>query len=936
MRENIVDAAVSALSVFGADAQHNRLLRMCFPRDDGPRETMLVNTVQMREELSRDFHIDVEVLSDNARIPLKGLMGKMVTISLVRENGSERHMNGYVTQFRFLRTDGGFAYYRMVLEPWLAFTKLRKDNVSFHHRSVLELTETTFAHYRQRDWTTRMSLDYPDPKLTCANQHNETDYNHLHRRWEDAGLHYHYEHRADGHTLVLSDNSIQSDPIDASHVAGSTDQIPFRAHSGSGEGDGIHDWHAIRELGSGLLTLTSFNYKNPGRQLVNGHSLNKQGDVDSYELYENAGAYGYPSLGDGDALAQRRMEERDQRTQYFEAAGNDRAAQAGRIFKLAGHFSAADKPVAQGEDAKPSIATRDYLILSVVHTASNNYPAGPNGTSEYSNTLTCIRRDIRWRPGRGHNSTPCANPGVQTAIVVGPPGADIYTDELGRIKLQFHWDRLGTFDQASSPWIRIMMPMAGPYFGQMCLPRVGQEVVVQFLDGNVDRPIVVGVVYNRHNMPPWNLPSQQALAGVRSRELGGANGGGNHLILDDTKGAMQAQLKSDHQCSQLSLGSITRVETAQGRMDARGEGWELATNAWGVARANRGMLITTEARPNAGSHIKDMGETLQRLNAAQSQHEALANAAQSAGAQDTGEQAKAAAAIKAQNQGIQGGAAGSFPHLGKPHLVLASAAGMETTTAGSTHLSSNQHLALTSGQDLSLASGGGLFASARQALRLFVHKAGMRLVAAAGDIDMRALSDSVNILAKLNITQTANSITINAKEQVVINGGGSFAKFSGGGIEMGTSGNFVAHAAKHSLVGPKTMEMAQVQPPKEVLDGAGTFHLNSHAAAGGRINAGLPYKLYKESALAEQGHFDDNGNMTFMHELDKQSKYQIELPGGNRFAIPSNPQTAQHEISAAIGYHGYVNAAGSLSEQHATLEQDRLISNPASDDDQSA
>lgn len=933
MRENIVDAAFSALSVFGANAQHNRLLRMCFPLDDGPRDSMLVNTVHMREELSRDFRIDVEVLSDNARIPLKALMGKMVTISLVRENGSQRYMNGYVSQFRFVRTDGGFAFYRMVLEPWLAFAKLRKDNVSFHHRSVLELTETTFAHYRQRDWTTRMSLGYPDPKLTCANQHNETDYNHLHRRWEDAGLHYRYEHKADGHTLILSDDSTQSDTIDAAHMDGSAGEMPFRAHSGSGEGDGIHDWQAVRELGSGQLTLTSFNYKNPGRQLVNGHSLNKQGEVDSYELYENAGAYGYPNLGDGDALAQRRMEERDQRTQYFEAQGNDRAAQSGRLFKLAGHFSGEDKPVARGEDAKPSIATRDYLILSVDHTASNNYPAGPNGKSEYANTLSCIRRDIRWRPGRGHNSTPCANPGVQTAIVVGPPGADIYTDELGRIKLQFHWDRLGTFDQASSPWIRVIMPMSGQNFGQMCLPRVGQEVVVQFLDGNIDRPIVVGIVYNRHNMPPWNLPKQQALSGVRSRELGDANGASNHLILDDTKGAMQAQLKSDHQCSQLSLGSITRIETSQGRMDARGEGWELATNAWGVARANRGMLITTEARPNAGSHVKDMGETVQRLNAAQSQHEALAKAAQSAGAQDAGEQAKAAAAIKAQNQEIHGGATDGFPQLGKPHLVLSSPAGIETSTAGSTHLASDKHTALTTGQDLSLSSGDGLFASARQALRLFVHKAGMRLVAAAGDIDMRALSDSVNILAKLNITQTANSITISAKEQVVINGGGSYARFSGGGIEMGTSGNFVAHAAKHSLVGPKTMEMATVQPQKETLDGAGTFHLNSHAAAGGRINAGLPYKLYKDNALAEQGQFDDDGNITFKHDLDKQSKYTVELHNGNRFVVDPNPHEEQHEMSAGIGYHGHEHAAGYLNADHAALEQERLLANPALRDD---
>ena len=936
MIKGIVEAGIAALSVFGADSQTKRLIRMDFPHEDGPANTvMLVNKIHMREELSRDFRIEAEVLSDDAGIALKSMMGRMVTISLVRENGTLRYMNGYVGIFRFVRTDGGFAYYQMVLTPWLALSKLRKDNVSFHNHSVIELTEATFAHYRQHDWKTRLGLDYDDKKLTCANQHNETDYNHLHRRWENAGLYYSYEHRADGHTLILSDNSTQAEPIDAAHFSAASDAMRFRAQAGSEEADGIHDWQAVRELGSGKLTLASFNYKSPRPQLAEGNSLNEQGDVDNYELYENSGSYGYPNVRDGELLAQRRMEERDQRTQYFEASGNDRAAQPGRTFKLDGHFSADVKPPAPGADLKPSIAARDYLILSVEHIASNNYPAGSDGKSAYTNTLVCIRRDIRWRPGRQYNSEPCANPGVQTAIVVGPPGEDIYTDELSRIKLQFHWDRLGKFDQSSSPWIRVMMPMAGQYFGQMCLPRIGQEVVVQFLDGNIDHPIVVGIVYNRDHMPPWNLPAQRALAGLRSRELASGNdGGSNHLILDDTNGSLQAQLKSDHAHSQLSLGSITRIETSEGRMDARGEGWELATNAWGVARANKGMLITTEARPNGNAPIKDMGETQQRLNTAHAQHELLAKLAQQSGAQEGEDQARTVAAIKAQNDSIKGGASakGNFPQLAAPHLVLASPAGIETTTRGSTHFSSDQHTAISTGQDLAIANGGSLFASVRQALRLFAHKAGMRLVAAAGDIDVRALTDSVNVLAKLNITHTANRITISAKEEVVINGGGSYAKFSTGGIEQGTNGNFVAHAAKHSLPGPKNMQIAQVQPPQAELEGVGTFHLNSHPAAGGAMNAGLPYKLYKDDALAEQGVFDQNGNMTFKHELEKQSKYELELPNGNRYAIAPNPHDELQEMSASIGYHGYTNPGGAANDAYATLEQSRVLSNPALED----
>jgi type VI secretion system secreted protein VgrG len=402
--------------------------------------------------------------------------------------------------------------------------------------------------------------------------------------------------------------------------------------------------------------------------------------------------------------------------------------------------------------------------------------------------------------------------------------------------------------------------------------------------------------------------------------------------LDDTEGQISAQLASDHSESQLNLGFITGPRS-DGVGQSRGEGWELATAAWGVARANKGMLITTENRAPGTKPIKDLNETLQRLSTAQNQHATLAKLAQGAKAQDADEQGKVADAVKAQNKDIQSGAKGEFPQLGKPHLVLASPSGIETSTNGSTHLASDKHTALTTGQDLSFASGGSLFASVRQGLRMFAHKAGMRLVAAGGDIDVRALADSVNVLAKLKITQTANSINISAKEDVIINGGGSYAKFTQGGIEFGTSGNIVSHAAKHRFIGPKTMDMAEVQPSEQELDGAGTFHLNSHPAAGGRSNAGLPYKLYKDGALAEQGSFDDDGNMTFEHDLEEDSEYQLELPNGNRFEIAANPHEEQHEISSSIGYHGYVNDGGSLTEEHASLEQSRQLSNPAASAD---
>jgi len=803
MGESQEIAVGAALSAFSGASQHNRLMRLDFPFKDGPPAILLPNKLVAHEEVSRSFRFDVEVLSDDPRIPLKKLMGRMVTISLVREDGSLRYFNGYITEFRFLRSDGGFAFYQMVLEPWLAFARLRKDSRSFHNKNVLKITEETLKHYSQAEWDMKLTGD--DPQLTVANQYNETDYNHLHRRWEALGLHYWYEHKADGHKLMISDNSSLAKPIDEEAY-----WISFHDKGGSREDDGIHTWTAIRRLGSGKTTLSSFDYKNPRVQRVEAASMNEQGDVFRYEIYEDLGAYGFRLHTDGVQLAGRRMDEADRDTQYFKAAGNERCVLPGRTFKLGGHFSAEARSRRYAAEPRSSIENRFYLILSADHEVSNNYQAGTGSPSHYENRFTCIRQDIRWRPGRNFNSEPVIYTGLHTAIVVGPAGADIHTDGYGRVKLQLHWDRLGNYDEKSSPWIRIMSPAAGNEFGQIRLPRVGEEVAVVYPNGNIDHPLVLGALYNQAHMPPWSLPEQQSLAGLRSRELGGGRRG-NHLVLDDTKDKIQAQLKSDHQCSQLSLGHITRIEDTSGRKDARGEGWELRTDGHGVARAAKGLLITTEARQAARGPIKDMGESSRRLTLAAEQHRSLAEVAQNNGAHDAGNsQTDVSAPLKTLTDEVRGAAgdANGFPELTAPHLVVASPAGIATTSGLDTHIASERHTAITSGKDVSVVAGTSLFASIRQTFRLFVQKAGMKLIAASGDIDIQALSNSIKVLAKLEISQQANRITISAKEEVVINGGGSYARFAGGSIEIGTSGSFVAHASTHSLLGGKSMNVA--------------------------------------------------------------------------------------------------------------------------------
>jgi type VI secretion system secreted protein VgrG len=711
-----------------------------------------------------------------------------------------------------LRTDGDVSFYQAQLGPWLQYLRLRTDNYIFHGKTLREQLESIFLDYGILPfWDFRVGGE--DASMTDAVQFGESDYNYMHRRIEARGWLYFYEHTDQGHRLVITNDSTRAAPID-----GAPD-IPFQRHGGAHEEDSIGQFSSTRQIVPGSVTLGAHNFKSPAPFSAGVPTLNKQGNVPNIEVYEYVGAYGAKNIQDADKQSRLRMEEFEAIGKHFEAMGNNRFVIPGCWFRLTNHFGfnlfASHKEAAKNE----------FLIVSVHHVATNNYLQEADEQASYTNSFTCIRKAVPWRPGRSFNSVDTKINHPQTATVVGPNRqGSVFTDEYGRVRIQFHWDRVGSNDEKSSAFVRSASSWAGAELGAQSLHRVGSEVVVMYLDGNPDRPIIIGSVYNQRNMPPWKLATQQSLMGFRSRELtpdGGNRPGGrsNHVILDDSHKSIQAQIRSDAQHSQLSLGQITRIEDNAGRKDPRGNGWELRTDGHGVARGAKGMLITTEARPGTASHMTDMGETVQRLTSARDQHETLADMAQQAGAQEkVDQQIDVAKNLKMQNDEIKGGRTeeGKFPEFSEPHLVLASPAGIETTTSGSTHIASDDHAAITTGKSLSIASGDSLFASIRKTFRLFVYKAGMKFIAAGGNIDVQALTDSINILAKLNITQTADRITISAKEEVLINGGGSYSKYNAAGIEHGTNGGYVAHAASHSLPGPKSLPVTLPPIPQVV------------------------------------------------------------------------------------------------------------------------
>lgn len=755
--------------------QYNRILRLSFPHDDAPPHQFVVNKLDAFESLSRDFQYKVALLCDSAGVLLEDVLGKLLNITLVRTDGTVRYFSGYVFSFRRCQSEGNITIYHAELGPWFKFLSLRMNSFLFHEKTLRDQTEEILqACGAYPKWEWRVTDD--DPVMTDACQYDETDFNYLSRRWEEKGWCYWYEHDAQGHTLIVSSDSTAAAPVDGGG------DVRFHAKGGAVEEDAIDTWSPSREGVPASVTLASFNFKAPTPVEVGTLTLAELGNFPRIETYEHTGAYGFGSRAAGDGQARVRMEEFEATAARAVAEGNCRFIQPGRWFRLVADFDFAAYLGANDGSAD------EFLVLSTRHSATNNYLATKGENGAYRNWFTCAMKNARWRPGRGHNSVPTKILAPQTATVVGPEGTEsIHTDQYARVRVQFHWDRAGVRDDRSSAWVRVSSAWAGAELGASMVPRVGTEVIVQCLGGNPDRPVITGALYNERNMPPWAVPGQQALSGLRSRELAPGKGNSpagrsNHLVLDDTNEQIQAQLRSDHLHSQLSLGFLTRIDDHQGRRDARGEGWELRTDGHGVLRAGAGLLVTTDARPNGVSHAKDLDETAQRLaTAADLQEGLLAMATQHDDERDRDDSKDGPAqAARSQQETVRASGKEPFSELSAPHLVLGSPAGMALSSAKSTHIASGEHIALSSGRSLSIASASSMFASIAKSLRVFVHKAGLSLIAAAGKVSVQAKANDVEIIANkvLELMSESDWVEIRGKKGIRLHGANHMLEIS--------------------------------------------------------------------------------------------------------------------------------------------------------------
>jgi type VI secretion system secreted protein VgrG len=775
-----------------------------------------------------------------------------------------REINALITDAQLWGEEGRHVQYKLTLRPWLHLGTLNSDCKIYQNQTVVQILDELLADY---SFPVDKHLSETYPVRDFQTQFNESDFAFFERLCQEWGLNFHFSHSQGKHRLVLTDNMGAHEPM----ASQAYQQVEYHAPGWKVDAEYIHSFVPHHQLTSGRYTSRDYDYTRPKADLTVKRSDPRStgqadqevyqwhaGQAGSHYVQPRAGVGANEPLAEGNRLALLRMQALRTHGARAKASGHLRGMVPGFTFELQKHPREA--------------ANVQYLVL-------DSYFLIENVAQETQGAEAAAHRKQQWRVEVDFTAHPITEPlrpepsrhkphtqGPQVALVVGPEGENLWTDELGRIKVQFPWDRLGQKNQHSTCWLRVSSPWAGNQLGGVHVPRIGQEVIVDFIGGDPDLPICTGRVHNQMNLPPWSLPGQAALSGFRSRELvkeGGNSQGGrsNHLILDDTDQKIQAQLKSDHQSSSLSLGHITRIDGNAGRQDVRGEGFELRTDAHGAIRATQGLLITTEARPNAQAHLLDSGETRQRLVEAHDLHEAGAQEAQKSKAQEGNDQAEVAKSLKEQNAAVKGeGAArveaGQFPELAQPHLVLASPAGIETTSQFSTHIASVEHTAITSGKHTSITSGDSLLGVALQAIKLFAAQKGIKIIAAQADIDIQALKTCINLLAKDEITIRADKIRIEAKTELVISGGGSYAHYKGGRIESGTTGPHVQHASSHSMVGPSNASRPSL--PDGNKPGKGQLEL-THRYANNHGLKGADYKVTDSAGQVKTGTLDDKG-----------------------------------------------------------------------------
>jgi type VI secretion system secreted protein VgrG len=488
-----------------AFAQQTRLLSVDCPALG--KDVLLLTAFSGREELSHLFRYQLDLVSENDALAAGDIVGKPITWAVNHVDKEPRYFNGVVSSFSAGgKAAGGLRSYRAEVVPWLWLLTRTANCKIFQNKSADKIIQEAFDDLGFTDY--KISLRRTPVARDYCVQYRETTFSFVTRLMEEEGIFYFFKHENGKHTLVLADaNSAYFDCPEK--------EVEFVG--GSLSTNHISAWEHRYEYRPGKLTQTDYNFETPSTSLLTTtSSVVDLPRIASFEIFEYPGLYA--KTGDGTPLTRIRMQE--QETQHDVVTGSSTCC----TFTPGGRFELT-RHECEGE-------MKAYVLTGVQHHGTDPSSQVNGKVAEYGNTFTCIPATVVFRPARV-TPKPVVQ-GAQTAVVVGPAGEEIFTDKYSRIKVQFHWDRVGKKDENSSCWVRVSTTWAGKGWGFLQIPRIGHEVIVDFLEGDPDRPIVIGCVYNAENMPAGTLPADRATSGMKSATYPG-NRGYNQVFITDTK-----------------------------------------------------------------------------------------------------------------------------------------------------------------------------------------------------------------------------------------------------------------------------------------------------------------------------------------------------------------------------------------------------------------
>lgn len=500
------------------DSTVNRWIDLETPLDSG---ILVAERVKGAETLGRLFEYELMALSERHDVDFDALLGEHVSIGLELSDaafGVRRFIDGRVAQISLVGMADNLFRYRIVLRPWLWMLTRTADCRIFQNRNVRQIIEDVFADQADADFDFRLSRDYIEREY-CV-QYRETDFNFVSRLMEEEGIYYFFEHENGKHTLVI---------CDAPGAHESVGPLPYRPQGAQVRGGEayVKEWSVTREIQPVTTVLRDYNFETPKVDLTVRRGQDREHSEATHEWFDYPGEY--PDADEGEHLVLTRLEEIQAAHELIEGAANARKLACGALFGLT-EFIRADQ-------------NQEYLIVRLAIEATNNLPERDQ-RADFECRFQLIPSEVTYRSPRATRRPTVQGP--QTAEVVGPAGEEIHVDEYGRVKVQFHWDRLGEHDENSSCWVRVSQIWAGKNYGWMTIPRIGQEVIVDFLEGDADRPIITGRVYNADQMPPWDLPDNKTQSGILTRSSqSGSPDTANQLRFEDKKGDEQIYLHAE-------------------------------------------------------------------------------------------------------------------------------------------------------------------------------------------------------------------------------------------------------------------------------------------------------------------------------------------------------------------------------------------------------